>query len=317
MVSRARTTVVIATRGRAATLITTLEALLALRPKPPVIVLDAASPDDTASRVHELREQHDDLRLIRLPGKDLAVGRNLGADLATTPYVAFCADDTWFGAGALPLAEELLDAYPALGLLAPAIMDEDGQRLDPACAAMAASRLGQPDQLPGPEVLGFPARAAVVRRDAFLHAGGFDPMLHLGAVETLLAYELAGAGWLACYAGSVEACHGPDSVGEASRRERSLRLRDDVLLAWLRRPRRVSMAATGRLLRDATHDPAAARAALGALRRLAWSIVERQEVPAALERKIQRAGSPSSGQRRGRCARCRAASRSPVRGGRR
>ncbi|MFD1045222.1 glycosyltransferase family 2 protein, partial [Kibdelosporangium lantanae] len=44
-----RTTVVIATRNRSGELAHTLAELSALKPKPPVIVIDNASTDDTAA----------------------------------------------------------------------------------------------------------------------------------------------------------------------------------------------------------------------------------------------------------------------------
>ncbi|MDT7694569.1 MAG: hypothetical protein QOI75_3936, partial [Pseudonocardiales bacterium] len=46
-----RTTVVIATRNRSAELARTLRELRALRPAPPIIVLDNDSTDDTPTRV--------------------------------------------------------------------------------------------------------------------------------------------------------------------------------------------------------------------------------------------------------------------------
>ncbi|MEU8249160.1 glycosyltransferase [Nonomuraea sp. NPDC048916] len=41
-----------------------------------------------------------------------APARNLGVELAETPYVAFADDDSWWAAGALELAAHLLDAHP-------------------------------------------------------------------------------------------------------------------------------------------------------------------------------------------------------------
>jgi hypothetical protein len=53
--------------------------------------------------------------------------------------------------------------------------------------------------MPGPPLLGFLAGASVVRRSAFLQAGGFEPHLFIGGEEELLAVDLAAnSSWL-CY----------------------------------------------------------------------------------------------------------------------
>ena len=49
----------------------------------------------------------------------------------------------------------------------------------------------EPD-LPGRSVLGFLACGAVVRRSAFVQAGGFDPVVHFGGEEERLALDLTG-----------------------------------------------------------------------------------------------------------------------------
>ncbi|MFI5578714.1 glycosyltransferase [Streptomyces sp. NPDC051822] len=56
---------------------------------------------------------------LLVPGRNLgAPGRNLGVRHARTPYVAFSDDDSWWEAGSLARAADLLDRHTRLGLIA-------------------------------------------------------------------------------------------------------------------------------------------------------------------------------------------------------
>ena len=52
---------------------------------------------------------------------------------------------------------------------------------------MRDSPLEREADLPGPSVLGFLACGTIVRREAYLQAGGFDPLLFFFGEEELLA----------------------------------------------------------------------------------------------------------------------------------
>src|ERR1700712_3452675 len=94
-------TVVIATRNRAATLLVTLAKLDRLAERPPIIVVDNASTDDTAARV---RAAFPRVRVLSLPRNLGGAARNCGVALASTPFVAFSDDDSWWAEGALATA---------------------------------------------------------------------------------------------------------------------------------------------------------------------------------------------------------------------
>lgn len=272
-----RTTVVIATRDRAPELARTLTRLRELRPTPPIIVVDNGSADDTAHRVlHDFRG----VRLIRNPENVGMAARNLGVEAADTPYVAFSDDDSWWARDALPQAEILFDAYPRLGLIAASTVVEPEQRPDPVCALMADSPLGTAPDVPGPLVLGFLACSAIVRRSAFLDAGGFNPLLHFGAEEKLLAYDLAARGWALCYVDRVRAHHHPSSVRPPATWRRRIERRNNALITWMRRPATDCLRAVGPLLRDPG-------AAAGALRRLPSALIQRRPLPQHVERQIR------------------------------
>jgi GT2 family glycosyltransferase len=244
-------TVVIITRERRAELAHTLARLRALPERPPVIVVEhGAEPADVPAGVHVLR-----------PGEDAGgAGRTHGVIAATTPYVAFCDDDSWWEPGSLARAAELLDAHPGVALLAARVLLPGG-RLEPTCAAMARSPLPTPPDLPGPRVLGFVACGSVVRRDAYLAAGGFPPGWGVGGEELPLAAELADRGWELVYVDELVAHHHPSGRRDPARR-RIVAARNDLWFAWSRRPPRVALAETARCLPGL---PAAVRGARRAL----------------------------------------------------
>jgi glycosyltransferase involved in cell wall biosynthesis len=282
-VTHARTTVVIATRNRRTSLSRSLEKLTALRPRPPIIVLDNASNDGTGEAVRAF----DQVRLIRLPRNAGAAARNIGVRWATTPYVAFSDDDSWWAPDALARAEQIMDATPTLGLLAAETVIEPSGRRDPVSALMAASPLGHDPDLPGPSVLGFLACAAIVRRRAYLHAGGFSPVLHFAGEEALLAYDLAARGWALCYVDGVRAHHHPWPQRPDLKRRNHLQLRNGTLIAWMRRPAGEAVRAAAALLRAPLRDPAAAIAVLGALRRLPAALARRDPLPGDVEARVR------------------------------
>ncbi|KZB79327.1 glycosyltransferase family 2 protein [Amycolatopsis regifaucium] len=279
----ARTTVVIATRNRATELTRTLTELTALRPRPPVIVLDNASSDDTADRAAGVPG----VRVVRLPRNLGAAARNLGVALARTPYVAFSDDDSWWAEDALAEAERILEAHADVGLVAAKTLVGEEEREDPVVSLMAESPLGTPDGLPGPSVLGFLACSAVVRRKAYLQAAGFSPLLHFGAEERLLSYDLAAHGWRLCYVDRVRAHHHPSSVRPSRGWRERTELRNRLLITVMRRPVRQCLADGLRVLTRIPREPRVLGALAGALRRLPSALAERRPLPVGVERQIR------------------------------
>jgi GT2 family glycosyltransferase len=77
--------------------------------RPPVIVVDNASSDDTAAAV---AERFPSITVVRAGSNLGAAGRTLGVRRAATPYVALCDDDTHWAPGSLSRAADLFDAHP-------------------------------------------------------------------------------------------------------------------------------------------------------------------------------------------------------------
>jgi GT2 family glycosyltransferase len=220
-------TIVIASRNRWPDLQRSLP-----RHQGPVILIDNGSTDGTADLV---RTHFPHVKVVPVENNLGAIARNLGVRLAATPYVAFSDDDSWWAPGALSRASALLAAHPDVGLIAARILVGPAQRLDPTCSMMTESPLGRRDDLPGPSVLGFVACGAVVRRDAFLAAGGFDDIIFFMGEEERLALDLATLGWAQVYVDDVIAHHFPS--GARDRNAASiLQARNRFLTAVLRRP---------------------------------------------------------------------------------
>lgn len=272
----------IATRNRREQLEQTLDRLSELPERPAIVVVDNGSQDSTAATV---RSRPEPLRVVGLADNRGGAARNVGAELARTPYVAFSDDDSWWQPGALARAERLLDADARIALLAARVLVEPEGRLDPTCLAMAASPLQGDARLPGPRVLGFLACGAIVRRSAFLAVGGFHARLGVGGEEELLALDLAEAGYELVYAGDVVAHHQPDRRRRPGRAR--ITVRNELLVTWLRRPLGSALRRTGSLLVAQGRERQAALGAIDALRAVPWVLSERRPVGARLERGLR------------------------------
>jgi GT2 family glycosyltransferase len=274
-----RVTVAVITRDRRAAVLRTLDALTTLPERPPVIVVDNGSDNST---LEALRHHPSHARVLK-PGRNTgALGRNLAVQRADTPYVAFSDDDSWWAPGALRQAADLLDKHPRLGLVAARTLVGPDRAEDPLNAVLAASPLPREPDLPGRPVLGFLACACVVRRDAFLGAGGYHPLLFFGGEETLLAYDLAAGGWGVAYEPSLTARHHPEPKGRGGRSH--LLRRNEVLTLWLRRPLPVASRATVRLATAAAAgEPGARRALREVVVRLPAALARRRPLPPDVE----------------------------------
>ena len=270
--------VVIATRDRRDSLLHTLERLRELPERPPVVVVDNDSSDGSPDAV---RAAHPGVHVIEAARNLGAHARTVGARAAWTPYIAFCDDDSWWAPGALDRATELLGADQRLGLVAARIVVEPGARADPTCLRMQTSPLPRHPALPGRQALGFLACGAVLRRSAFLAAGGFEPRLGLGGEEALLSIDLAAAGWRLLYCPDVVAHHRPHPSNRERRSRRQLR--NALWVAWLRRPLPHAVTLTARLVAHAEGPAGLA----DAMRGLPWVVRERRVVAGDLERALR------------------------------
>jgi GT2 family glycosyltransferase len=276
-----RVGVVVLTHDRPDELRRTLAHMRGLPERPRVIVVDNGGTTSAA-----LTREFPDVQLLRLPRNLGAAGRNAGVALLTTPYVAFCDDDTWWAPGALRRAADLLDEHPPLGLVTGKVLVGEDEHVDRTCVEMARSPLRGPTDLPGRPVLGFLCAATMVRRRAFLRVGGFEPRLFLGGEEQLLAIDLAAVGFALAYVDDIVVHHHPSPRREARRRRRLL-LRNALWCAWLRRPVTTALRMTWAMARAHAGDPALGPALASALAGAPWVVRRRRVVPLEVEQRLR------------------------------
>ena len=271
--------VVVVTRDRCDRVLATLDRLAGLPERPELIVVDNGSGDGTPRAV---RRRHPRATVLSLSENAGSSARNAGARALSTELVAFSDDDSWWAPGSLSKAGETFALRPSLGLLQARILVGPKRRPDPICAEMSRSPLPVPAGLPGPAILGFIACGAVVRRRAFLGVGGFHSRFGVGGEETLLAFDMAAAGWELAYVDSVVAHHHPDAGGVRPGRP-ALEVRNELWTSWLRRRLPAAGAASLRVAAETIRrrDP---RGLVQAVRGLPWVLRERQPLPPGLDR---------------------------------
>jgi GT2 family glycosyltransferase len=271
---------VIVTRNRRDELLTTVARLRETDAGAPIVVVDNGSTDGSPAAV---RTRHGDVTVVEL-GRNLGgAGRTVGVRLASTPYVAFSDDDSWWAPGALARAVETFEAFPRLAVLAGRVLVGPDNRLDPTCVAMGDSPLPPEPDLPGPSVLGFVACGAVVRREAYLAVGGFHELLGVGGEEQLLAVDLARAGWGLAYVDAVVAHHHPSPVRDLPARRRQEAV-NRLLVSWLRRRPGVVVARTVAAL---FRDRESRRAVADVLAVLPAVLRDRRVIDDGLERRLR------------------------------
>ena len=273
--------VVIATRNRCRELVRTLNRLHGLPERPPVTVVDNGSTDGTADRV---AADFPAVTLLALRENQGAAARTIGAERVCSELVAFSDDDSWWAPGSLARASKLFNRHPTLGLIAGRILVGADERTDPISLQMATSPLNMNCDLPGVPILGFAACGAIVRRRAFLAAGGFDGQT-IGGEEALLAIDMAGQGWDLAYVDGVIAHHYPSASRDRAARQQAL-IFADLRTAWLRRPLPYALAKTLAHARDVRNERT--RAALGTLLRQSLTIAGRRRCAhSAVERRLR------------------------------
>lgn len=288
--------IVLITWNRREAILRTLRRLTATGGEAPVIVVDNASSDGTADAI---TAHFPGVRVLRSAKNQGAAGYNDGVRAATTPYVAFCDDDTWWAPAALARGVALLDAHPRVAVLTARVLVGADRRDDPVNAAMAASPLPPIPGLGGlTSVAGLLAGACLMRRDAFLAAGGYEPRFFLGSEERLLAIDLMAAGWYLAWSPELLVHHYPSRPRD-SRACRRLQLRNALWCAWLRRPFASAWRESAALLAANRGRQERWPALVAALRGLPWVLARRQPVHASVDAVLQvveRASVPRAGE---------------------
>lgn len=284
MLSSNDITIVIVTRNRADTLLSTLGKLTRLPQNPPIIVVDNASTDGTPDRV---KTAFPWVTVLALDRNKWCAARNDGVELAQTCLVAFCDDDSFWQPPALERAAAYFGKYPHLGVLAGKILIGDSEEVDSVCYAMQNSPLTDPRPLPGPAVLGFVCCAAVVRKEAYQRVGGFDYRFAIAGEERMFSVDMRTEGWSLTYAEDVVAHHYPSQLRNVAQRIRHI-TRDTLWYYWLRRPAYYAMRHTMLILEQISKDANIRQGFLEAMKAAPQILLDRRVVPPPVEEQILR-----------------------------
>lgn len=263
-----RVTLVVASRNRREDLLTSLP-----HHRAGVLYVDNASTDGSPEAV---AAAFPDVEVVRLPANVGALARTVGVRAASTPFVAFADDDSWWAPGSLRRAADALAAHPRLALVCARILVGPQERPDPVSAEMAASPLPRDGTVPGVPVLGFVACAAMVRAHAFLAAGGFDPVVRFPGEEERPALDLAAAGWAMTYLDDVVVHHHPSPRRHAPQERQRALARAATLTALMRLPWPYAAA---EVRRWAARGPAHRAGVLAGLRQAPAALRMRRPVP--------------------------------------
>jgi N-acetylglucosaminyl-diphospho-decaprenol L-rhamnosyltransferase len=190
-----------------------------------VIVADNGSTDGAPERA----ERRETVRLVPT-GSNLGFGAaaNVGvAAAADTEWVLICNPDVVFAPGAVDALLAATERWPRAATLGPLIHTDDGTIYPSARALPSLSRgighalLGwcwpaNPWTASYRSERGEPVESAVgwlsgscllVRHEAFLSVGGFDPAYFMYFEDVELAYQLTARGWLNVYVPSASITH--------------------------------------------------------------------------------------------------------------
>jgi GT2 family glycosyltransferase len=198
-----------------------------------VVLVDNASGDGTAEAVTTELPEVDVVRLRRNVG---AYARTIGVRRVASRYVAFADDDSWWEPGALHAAVDWLEAHPQVAVVQVRVLVGPDDLLDPFCVTARSSALPRPTGVDRPVLMGFMACAAVVRRDQFLAAGGFDDVVRFPGEEERLALDLAAQGLAIAYLDEVVVHHHPSPSRSDPDGRRAAVVRSAVLTGVMRLP---------------------------------------------------------------------------------
>lgn len=195
-VGRSSVSAVILAFNRPRHLATVLEQLVAL-PIDETIIVDNGFSD---TGVDLLSDRHD-VRLIR-PGRNLgAAGRNLAAVQAAGEFLLNLDDDSFPRAGAVEACVQALEENPRVAVVSGLVrdVDEDGNvvQLDEVGTFDWFFRGGRGGESPpgGFPTFFFAEGASMIRKSAFLEAGGFLEPFFVNGVEVEFATRLIAKGW--------------------------------------------------------------------------------------------------------------------------
>lgn len=174
----------------------------------PAIVVDNASGDDTVI----VAERHG-ARVLRNPANE-GYGRanNIGVRAAASELVLIINPDMVLDAGAAALLLHAAGRYPDAGILAPRIIEPDGRFFFHTPSLLSRSRRpadGKPTLPEGDCCTPFLSGSCLmIRRELFLHIGGFDEVIFLFYEDDDVCRRMTDAGYGLVHVHAATARHG-------------------------------------------------------------------------------------------------------------
>lgn len=213
--------VVVVSYASASTLEACLFRLLAADDVARVVVIDNASPDDSAACVERMARREPRLALVRNTGNPgFAAACNQGASAMSQPWVAFVNPDAFVERDTLARLVAHARQRPGAGLLGVELVDEQGQ-VDPASRRSDPSLreqlrgLGQRDALflgRDPAQVLQPVDAVsgalmLLPTGLYMHLGGMDEGYRLHAEDLDLCRRVREAGYEVVVANDLRVTH--------------------------------------------------------------------------------------------------------------
>jgi GT2 family glycosyltransferase len=213
-----------------------------------ILVVDNGSSDGTAEQV---RRYGDPVRLLE-PGENLGLGgRNVAAGEATGDLLLMLDDDCFPLPGSVEALGAAFGANPRLGVAGGFVRD-----VDPEGNVVRQTELGTFDwwlragrkgEAPpeGWAAFSFPEGACMIRRQAYLEAGGFFAPYFLASSEVDLGVRLQANGWEVRYFPQAAFDHmKASSERQSSEVNLYYRVRNHLWYLWLRFPTSVAVRRT-------------------------------------------------------------------------
>ena len=239
----------IITRNRKEALGRVLDRLEPL-PVDEVLVADNGSTDGTQD---EVRRRGGKIRLLEL-GENLGTaGRNRAAEAASGELLLLLDDDSYPLPGTVERLVEAFAAKPRLGAAGGLVRDVDlegkvllERELGTFDWWLRAGRDGDfPDGLPA---FFFPEGASMLRKEAFVEAGGFFEPYFIGSEGLDLAVRLTGLGWEVRYYPDAVFEHLKDPQRQGTDESLYYRIRNHLWFLWLRYPTSIALRRTAAYL---------------------------------------------------------------------
>ena len=189
-----------------------------------VIVTDSASPDGTGAWLAEHLTGATVLRMTENLG--FGAGCNLAVQQADTEYLCFLNADIEVTPGWLESLVAWLDTHPAAAAVSPVLLNEDGSVQEAGsviggdgwCHAVAEPPFTR-------EVDYASAACLVMRRSAFLAAGGFSPEYEIAYFEDVdLMLSLRKHGWQTWLLATTSVTHARHGSSSSARATELMRL---------------------------------------------------------------------------------------------